>query len=365
VKMELTVYELGQRLGAEVVMPSEGRGMGGLEIRSVGPVGSAGAGEITFIVDERYEREVGKLRAGAVIVGRRIEGLGIPQLVVKDVKRALIEVLEIFAPKVRGVAEGIDSTAKVGRGVKIGEGAYSAEAATKAGVSIGAFVVLEERSEIGAGSVLQSGCRVGENSKVGKRCRIGSNVVIEHNCVIGDDCVIQANSTIGSTGFGYYFIDGAHRLIPHNGGVVIEDFVEIGANCCVDRAKFGNTVIGRGTKIDNLVQIAHNVVIGKNCLIAGQAGMGGSCKVGDGVIFAGQSGAVDNIEIGEGTIIGAKSVVTHSVSAGQEIFGVPAADRAETLKVIALTRRLPKLVEQIKELGSRIERLEASKDDKR
>jgi UDP-3-O-[3-hydroxymyristoyl] glucosamine N-acyltransferase len=277
-----------------------------------------------------------------------------PQLIVKNVNAALIEALNIFAPELRTVVKGIDATAKVGRDVKIAKG-----------VSVGPCAVIEDGVEIGEDSIIGSGCKIGQNSSVGKNCRLDSNVVVYHNCYLGNNVVIQANSTIGSTGFGYSFIGGVHRLIPHNGVVVIEDFVEIGANCCVDRAKFGETRIGAGTKIDNLVQIAHNVVIGRNCLIVAQVGIAGSCKIGNGVVLAGQVGLADNIEIGDGAIIGAQSGVGHSVAAGHQQLGTPAIDKAEALRVINLTKRLPKLAEQLKQLSKRIERLEAPEDDKR
>jgi UDP-3-O-[3-hydroxymyristoyl] glucosamine N-acyltransferase len=277
-----------------------------------------------------------------------------PQLIVKNVDAALIETLNVFAPKLKAASEGIDPTAKVGQNVKIAKG-----------VSAGAGVVIDDGAAIGENSVIAGGCKIGENSKLGKNCRLDSNVVVYHNCTIGNNVIIQANSTIGSTGFGYSFIDGSHKLIPHNGGVVIEDFVEIGANCCVDRAKFGNTIIGAGTKIDNLVQIAHNVVIGKCCLIAGQVGISGSCKIGDGVVLAGQVGLVDNIEMGDGAMVGAQSGVTRNVTAGEKIFGSPASEKTEALRIIGLTRRLPEMVESLKQLHKRIERLEAAKDDKK
>jgi UDP-3-O-[3-hydroxymyristoyl] glucosamine N-acyltransferase len=181
---------------------------------------------------------------------------------------------------------------------------------------------------------------------------------------VGNNVIIQANSTIGSTGFGYAFIDGVHQLIPHNGIVVIEDFVEIGASCCVDRAKFGETRIGAGTKIDNLVQIAHNVIIGKCCLVAGQSGMGGSVKIGDGVVLAGSVGLIDNIEIGDTAIVGARSFVINSIEPGTHVLGFPAIEHKEALRVWAATNRLPKLIEQFRELSTRVEKLEASKDDK-
>lgn len=374
--MRLTVAQLAERIGAELVGdPAECR----RQISAVGSVESADENEVTFVTDPKrnYVRLEGlpsskesengartltdarhiagleQSRAGAVIVARRIEGLAKPQLIVKDVNAALIEALNVFGPELKAAAEGIDPTAKVAANAKIAKG-----------VAVGAGVVIDDRVEIGENSIIGSGCKIGENSKVGRNCRLDSNVVVYHNCTIGNSVVIQANSTIGSTGFGYSFINGTHRLIPHNGGVLIEDFVEIGANCCIDRAKFGNTIIGAGTKIDNLVQIAHNVVIGRCCLIVAQVGISGSCKLGDGVVLAGQVGLTDNIEIGDGVIVGAQSGVSHSIAAGQRVFGSPALERKEAFQMIGLTRRLPKLVKQLKQLSKRIEKLEAAKDDK-
>ena len=177
--------------------------------------------------------------------------------------------------------------------------------------------------------------------------------------------IIQANSVVGSTGFGYAYIDGEHKLIPHNGRVIIEDDVEIGANSCVDRAKFGETRIGSGTKIDNLVQVGHNVVIGKNCIVAGQSGMGGSTTLGDGVIMGGQAGIGDNITIGAGAKIGACSgVLVRDVEPGQVVFGTPAEQKTAAMRVWSLSRKLPEMARQLKDVLSRISKLEASKDDK-
>jgi UDP-3-O-[3-hydroxymyristoyl] glucosamine N-acyltransferase len=346
--VRLTVAQLAKRIGAELV------GDGSGQISAVGAAEAAGERDVTFITSDRHIPELKKSRVGAVIVGRRIEDFGRPQLIVKNVNAALIEVLGVFAPKLRVAAEGIDPTAKVGQNTKIAKG-----------VSVGAGAVIDDGVEIGENSVIASGCKIGENSRVGKNCRLDSNVVVYHNCTIGNNVVIQANSTIGSIGFGYSYINGSHKLIPHNGGVVIEDFVEIGANSCVDRAKFGNTIIGAGTKIDNLVQIAHNVVIGKCCLIAGQVGISGSCKIGDGAVLAGQVGLVDNIEIGDGVMAGAQAGITRNVAAGQQIVGSPATKRAEALRIFGSMKHLPKLAESLKQLRKRIEKLEAAKDDKK
>ena len=349
--MGLTIAQLAERISAEVVAePSQM----GREIAAVGPIDAASDTDVTFVTDDRHVAALENSRAAAVIVGRRLDGLSVPQLVVQDVNAALIKTLEAFAPKLKPPVEGIDPSAKIGQDVRIGKGVF-----------IGAGVVVEDGVEIGSNSVVSSGCKIGQNSKLGKNCRLDSNVVIYHNCCLGNNVIIQANSTIGSTGFGYTFINGAHQLIPHNGGVVIEDFVEIGANCCIDRAKFRNTIIGAGTKIDNLVQIAHNVVIGKCCLIAGQVGIAGSCRLGDGVVLGGQVGLADNIEIGDGTKVAARSGVVQNVPAGQQIAGTPAMDVRDALRIAGLTKRLPKFVEQLKQLGKRIEELEAAKDNKR
>jgi len=348
--MKLTVAQLAERLGAELAGDVDGIDR---QISAVGPVEAAGDSDVTFITDDKYKAVLDKSRAGAVIVARRLDGLDKPQLIVKNVDAALIEALNVFAPRLKPATEGIDPTAKIAQGVKLAEG-----------VSVGAGVVIDDGVEIGENSIIGSGCKIGENSRVGKNCRLDSNVVVYHNCRLGNNVVIQANSTIGSTGFGYSFIDGAHRLIPHNGGVVIEDFVEIGANCCVDRAKFGNTIIGAGTKIGNLVQIDHNVVIGKCCLIAALVGVSGSCRLGDGVVLGGQVGLADNIEIGDGTMVSAQAGVMSNVPAGQKLAWTPAIEMKKAMRVVGLVMRLPKMAEQLKQLSKRVEGLEAAENDK-
>ena len=349
--MKLTIGQLAERLGAELVGQADD---GDKPITAVRPIEAAGETDVTFVTGEKHKAALGRTHAGAILVSARQNALSKPQLIVKNVNAALIEVLNIFAPQLKPPAEGIDPTAKLGDHVTIDEG-----------VSIGAGVVIDNGVHIGHHSVIASGCKIGENSKIGTHCRLDSNVVIYHNCCLGNHIIIQANATIGSTGFGYSFIDSAHRLIPHNGGVLIEDFVEIGANTCIDRAKFGNTIIGAGTKIDNLVQVAHNVTIGKCCLIAAQAGISGSCTLGDGVVLAGQVGLADNIQIGDGAMIGAQAGVMNSVPAGQKMAWSPALERKEALRTVGLIMRLPKMAEELKQLGKRIEKLEVAEDDKK
>ncbi len=348
--MQVTIERLAQRLGARLLGAEEARRR---ELTGIQPVEAAGPGDVTFVTEAKYATAAGNSQAAAVIVAAPVDGLPQPQLVVKDVNAALIETLNIFAPAPEPVLAGVDPSARLGVNVRMAEG-----------VSIGPHAVIENDVQIGARTIIGSGCKVGRGVRIGADCRLDGNVVIYHGCTLGHHVVIQANSTIGSVGFGYAFIDGAHRLIPHHGGVIIEDFVEIGANTCVDRAKFGNTIVGAGTKIDNLVQIAHNVVIGKCCLIAAQVGVAGSCRIGDGVVLAGQVGLADNIEIGAGTMVGAQAGVMSSVPPGERLAWSPALNVKEAARVVAHVLRLPKLAHELKRLTAKVDRLEAAKDDK-
>jgi UDP-3-O-[3-hydroxymyristoyl] glucosamine N-acyltransferase len=348
--MTLKIRELAERLGARVA--GGGAGLDD-QISAVQPVAAAQAQDVTFVTDRKHEAIAKTCAAGAVIVAEPIEGLAKPQLVVDNVDAALIAALECFAPVLKPAPEGVDDSARLGANVQLG-----------AGVSIGPWVVIDDNVEIGTGTVIGSGAHIGEGTKIGANCHLDSHVVIYHHCSIGNHVIVQANSTIGSVGFGYTLLDGAHRLIPHNGGVVIEDFVEIGANTCVDRAKFGNTMVRAGTKIDNLVQIGHNVIVGKCCLIVSQVGVAGSCRVGDGVVLAGQVGLADNIQIGDGAMIGAQAGVVDDVAPGERMAWTPAVRVKEAARAIGYIFRLPKFTQELKRLTAKVEELEAAKDHK-
>jgi len=345
--MELTAGELAKKIGAKIL------GDESVVISSVGTVDAAGEEQITFVTDEKHLPKVRNSNAGAVMVSSQVEGLDKPQLVVDNINKSLIEVLGIFSPKLESFKPSISPSAEIADSAKIGCEVY-----------IGPGVVIAGNVEIGDNAVLKAGCKIGEKTRIGKNSIIDYNVVVYHGCVIGNNVIIQANSTIGATGFGYYFIDGAHRLIPHNGGVVIEDFVEIGCNSCVDRAKFGNTVVGAGTKIDNLVQIAHNVIVGRCCLIMSQVGIAGSTKLGDGVVLAGQVGVKDNVEIGSGVVAGAQAGIATNIEAGMKVLGAPADDAKKFMQQVMAVKKLPEMVKQLKKLSKKVDSLEASKDDK-
>jgi UDP-3-O-[3-hydroxymyristoyl] glucosamine N-acyltransferase len=331
---KMTTAELATLLEAELIGCCAG------VITGVGAIENASPEQVTFL--------------DAVIVKKSVDGLLKPQLVVKDVDVALIAVLRAFAPRLMPQATGVHHSASV-----------SQEAVLGKDVSIGPHVVIAPGAMIGDDTVIASGVSIGENTTIGKACRVDANVAIYHNCIVGNNVWIQANSTIGSTGFGYKFITGQHTLIPHNGGVVIEDFVDIGANCCIDRAKFGNTVIGAGTKMDNLVQIAHNVVVGKCCLITAQVAVAGSTTLGNGVVVGGQAGFKDHITVGDGTMIAARTGLMSDAPGGQVLAGNPATEIRQQMRQIALVAKLPQMAEQLKMLAKRIEALESSKNDRK
>lgn len=342
----LTVADLSERLGAKLI------GSGSGKISGVNSLQEACSTEVSFIISNKHTDKLASTRAGAVIASKEIVGGDTVLLLVEKVEASLIAALHLFAPKLTG-------TGVVHRAAVVEDSAILGEK-----VEIGACAYIGRNVSIGKSSIISPGCVIGENSVIGENTRLDSGVVVYHDCTIGSNCIIQSNSTIGSTGYGYYFIDGEHRLIPHNGSVVIEDCVEMGAGCAVDRAKFGNTVIGAGTKMDNIVHIAHNVTIGKCCLMAGMSGVSGSSTLGDGVVMGGQSGVGNDVTIGDGAMLGAKCSVLRDVPKGGRVFGTPAGDINQELRNLLHIKRLPKMSKTLKELVKKVERLEAAKDNK-
>lgn len=344
-KKTISISKISELLDAEI------SGEGCEEIFGVNSVGEACCGEITFVAKANMAAKASESQASAVISASVIEGFDGFQLIVKNVDAALIAVLSLFAPEIT-VAPGIHPKAVVDDSAEIGDN-----------VSVGPLAYVGPNVSIGDGSVIASGSNIGENVVIGKNCRIDPGVVIYRNCVIGNNCVIQGNTTIGSCGFGYSFIDGQHRLVPHNGGVIIEDCVEIGANSTIDRAKFGNTKIGAGTKIDNFVMIAHNVIIGRCCLLAGRSAIAGSSVLGDGVILAGDGGVSDNCNLGDGVVVTTRATVMKDTPAGMTVSGTPGRDTKGHVRQLVHIQRLPKMAKQMKELVKRVQDLEASNNN--
>lgn len=336
-----TVGQIAELIGGRVA------GDANASVDRVCGLENSGPGALTFVTSERHIGLLEKQRPTAVICGRAIPGSPTTLVIMENVQAGLIAALGMFAPR-RIVRAGIHPSATVDPTAVLGSR-----------VSVGAGAVIGPGAAVGDDSEIGPGCVIGQDSTVGRRCRLDPNVVVYPRCQIGNDCILQANTTIGSTGFGYYFVEGAHRLIPHIGGVILEDFVEIGANCCVDRAKFGNTVIGAGTMIDNLVQIAHNVVIGKCCLIAAMSALAGSARLEDGVVLAGKAGVGNHVTIGSQAVVGGQTAAFKDVEAGHKVLGFPAIDQKTYWSNYRALMRLPQTMQLIGELKERVARLEA------
>jgi UDP-3-O-[3-hydroxymyristoyl] glucosamine N-acyltransferase len=340
----LTIKKLAEQLDAEII------GNPDLNITGVNAINQAESDQVTFLSSKKLSGQLPDSRAAAVITSQKIDTEK-TQLIVKNVDLALIKTLNTFGPKLT-ITQGTHPSAQVHPSAKIAESA-----------SIGPHVSIEPDAKIGQGSVISAGARIGQNVTIGQNTQIGPNVVIMHKCRIGNNCIIQANSTIGSVGFGYKFINDRHHLIPHNGSVIIEDAVDIGANCAIDRSKFGATVVGAGTKMDNFVHIAHNVSIGKCCLMAACVAVSGSCKIGNGVIMGGQVGLAEGLTIGDGAMIGAQSGLAQDVKPNSKIIGSPPNEVRQQFKIFALLKKLPDMYNKLKKIDRKVSKLEASENN--
>lgn len=328
------------------------RGDAGTLITGVAGVGEADSSQITWIANEKYLSQLQVSRAGAVVVSEQFGETPMPAVLVSDPAVAFSTILDRFAPPIPRPAVGVHPTACVAETAELGRD-----------VAVGPNVVIGENAKVGDGAVLHAGVFIGDETAIGQACELWPGVVVRERCTLGNQVVIHPNTVIGADGFGYQFVDGRHAKIPQIGTVEIGDEVEIGANCCVDRAKFGTTRIGAGTKIDNLVQVAHNVQIGPTCVVVAQSGMGGSARLGRGVVIGGQTAIRDNVALGDGVQVGARSGVSKDISPGARVLGVPAVDIQQCQRERAKIRRLPEMAEQLKDLIKRVDRLETSADD--
>ena len=308
-------------------------------LRGVRSLAAAGPDELSFLTSPRYRDEARRSLAGALLVASEDPALAHDQLVCADAAWALGELLRHFHPAVV-VTPGVHPTAVV-----------APSAVVDAGASVGAQVVVGEDSRVEAGAVLHPGV------VVGARCRIGAGTVIHPRAVLYDDTelgarvVVHAGAVLGADGFGYAPRAGKLVKVPQVGRVVVEDDVEIGANTTVDRATIEETRIGAGSKLDNLVQVGHNVRLGKGCVLCGQAGIAGSTRLGDGVVLAGQAGVGGHLELGDGVQVAAKSAALQSAPAGSKLAGIPAVPLGDWRRQVSWLARLA-------ELGRRVRRLE-------
>ncbi len=340
--VERTLREIGNAVGGTVVGDPD------CVIHAVAGIDEAQEGQITFIANAKYVRLLPSTRASAVIVP---EGLEIPEgtnaIVHENPSMAFVKATRLFSPEPARVAKGVSDKASIGKNVRLGKN-----------VSIEPYAVIGDEVAIGDNTRIGPLVYIGRETEIGCDCVIYPNVTIRENTVIGDRVIVHSGTVIAADGFGYVPVDGKHVKIPQTGTVCIEDDVEIGANATIDRARFDRTVIGRGTKIDNLVMVAHNVKIGEDCIVVAQVGISGSTQIGRNVILAGQAGLVGHIKIGDNARITAQAGVTKSVPAGATFSGTPARPFDQERKAIAATYRIPELIRELEELREKVKSLE-------
>ncbi|MGH7175778.1 MAG: UDP-3-O-(3-hydroxymyristoyl)glucosamine N-acyltransferase [Tepidisphaeraceae bacterium] len=317
-------------------------------VRGISSLADAEADQIAFLTDEKSLPELPGCRACAVVVSNKLQiaEAPVPLLPVENADAAMVKLLHHFAPSVPRPAKVIDSSARVASTASIHDGC-----------AIGPFVAIGERAKISSNCVLHAGVFIGDDVVLGEDCTLFPNVVVRERVQIGSRVIIHAGAVLGTDGFGYYWDNSRHQKIPQIGTVIVEDDVEIGSCACIDRAKFAATVIGRGTKIDNLVQVGHNVRIGPHCILAGQAGLAGSTTLGTGVVMGGQSGAKDHLHIGDGTILAACSAIHEDSPPHSILSGMPAIPHRESIKMFLAQRRLPELVGRVKQLEQELAEL--------
>jgi len=330
--MGMSLKKIAELVGGEL------SGDGNIVVEGVGSLTEAENGEITFLASPQYRNQVSKTKASAIIIGEGIELPEIPSIRTKNPYLAFSQVMKVLVPP-KKLCRGIDKTSILGKGVKLGKD-----------VVVEAYAVIGNGVAIGDRTVISAGTYIGDKAVIGKDGLIYPNVTVREEVIIGDNVIIHPGAVIGADGFGYATEKGKHHKIAQIGTVEIGNGVEIGANVTIDRATLGKTLIGEGTKIDNLVQIGHNVKIGKNCLIVSQVGISGSTVIGDNVTLAGQAGLVGHITVGDNAIVGAQAGVTKSVPANTTVSGYPAREHKIAQKIDAQLIRLPKLYEQVKKL---------------
>ena len=336
----VTLRDIARAIDGQVVGPAD------TLITGVSGLSEARPGDLAYVDGDRFVKAAVESQAAAFVVERPLEDLARPQVVAANPKYAFARVVQqLFTTpyRARGIAEQITR----GTDVEIGPEA-----------SIWPFVTLGDRARLGARVTLYPGVFVGDDSVVGDDTVLYPNVTVREGCQIGKRVIIHSGTVIGSDGFGYVQHGGQHQKIPQIGSVVIEDDVELGANVAVDRATFGKTLIKRGVKVDNLVQIAHNVTIGEHSILVAQVGIAGSTTLGSQVIVGGQAGLADHIELGDRLIIAARAGVNRSLAGDQMVSGAPAMPHEVFIKAQAVIPRLPELRQQVRALERRVGALE-------
>ena len=343
--MKYTVEELAKAVQGRVV------GDGSVVIEGTRSLDQADSKSVSFAVGE-YCEYVPQVKAGAVIVEKEVEGATMPQIVAPNAKAAFAHVLELFHPPVV-FPTGIHETAIIGKNVTLGKN-----------VTVGPYCIIYDNAVIGDNVTLHARVYVGHNTRIGDDSVLYTNAIVHENCVLGKRVVLRANAVIGGEGFGFATENGVHTHIPQVGNVVLEDDVEVGSCSCIDNATMGSTLVRRGTKIDNLVHLGHNVEIGEDCFIIAQVGIAGSTKCGNHVTFAGQTGCTGHITIGDNVTFAGKTGLTGNVPSNGVYAGYPMRPHKEWLKLAAYETRLPDMAKTVKQLQKEVARLTALVDAK-
>jgi UDP-3-O-[3-hydroxymyristoyl] glucosamine N-acyltransferase len=315
----------------------------------VAPLDVAGPDQVSFLTSSRHAPAAARSAAGAVVVGREVEGLPQALLRVDSPQTAMIALLRLFHPA-PPAAPGIHPTAVVAAGASVHPTAL-----------VGACAVVERNARVGARSTVGALCFVGAGAVLGADVTLHPRVVVQDDVVIGDRVVVHAGAVLGADGFGYVFDGTAHRKIPQVGGLRIEDDVEIGANSTIDRATLGETRIRRGSKIDNLVQVGHNCDVGEDVILVAQVGVSGSCTIGSRAVLAGQVGVADHVTIGAGAVLTAQSGVPSDVPDGEVWSGTPSRPSRETKRIWAAESLLPELLRRFRALEKRVREIEGGR----
>ncbi|MDD5578249.1 MAG: UDP-3-O-(3-hydroxymyristoyl)glucosamine N-acyltransferase [Methylobacter sp.] len=347
--MPITVKELADFCGARI----QG-GDASAPVHSAADITAAQNGQVTQLTNKRYASYIKDSTATACFIAEDFAVENAPEsmalLICTDPEISFIKAVELLHPE-RTYNRTIAPQAVLEGNVTLGNELY-----------IGPYAVIGENASIGDGSEILAGVYIGKNTKIGKNCRIYPYAVIYDNAVVGNNVIIHSGAIIGADGFGYKFRNNEHVKVPQVGNVIIEDNVEIGANTCIDRGALGSTIIGAGSKIDNLVQIGHNNKVGKNVIMCGQTGVSGSCNIEDYAILAGSSGIADHVTIGRGAVVMARAGVAGNVEAGAQVFGSPAKDKKTAYKEQVAISKLPELVKKVKMLEEKIRVIEEKGD---
>lgn len=333
----------------DIVQPRATRGETRETVRGIAALSAAAPGDLSFLGNAKYKTEVAATRASIVLLP--VEFAAEPQpnqmfLLVENPSVALARICarveQLLWPR---PAAGVHPTAVVARSARVAES-----------VTVGPLCVIEDDAVVGERSHLQAGVFIGRGARVGDDCWLMPKAVVAAECELGNRVRLQPGAVVGSDGFGYEFVNGRHEKVPQIGTVVVQDDVEIGANTTIDRARFSRTFIGEGTKIDNLVQIGHNVVIGKHCLLCAQVGISGSTTIEDYVVMGGQSGAAGHLRLGKGMKAGGKAGITADVAPGAVVNGTPAMPYALERRIAVLRGRLPDLFKRVDALEAQLKK---------